>query len=121
MTDYQARRPWCLPCREGDGSRATATHRGVACEWHYGILTPAQQDELNRAIDTRHPKGGGARNVLEQIWIVRVELRQADRSIEETWRLDALELEADQVTYAGGREITATEIRRAAETMVGLR
>jgi hypothetical protein len=81
-------RPWCLPCRDSDGSRVCAAHRGVACEWHYGILSDADQRALDAAIDLRHPRGGRVRTPIEQIWVVRVDLRnqRPPNTVEQAWR-----------------------------------
>ena len=84
-----AARPWCLPCREADGSRVWASALGVACEWHFGILSEQEQAELTAAVRRRHPRGGRVNTVLGQIWTVRHDLRQSGSTVERTWRADA--------------------------------
>jgi hypothetical protein len=95
VSDYQPRRPWCLPCRQADGSRVYAQFLGVACEWHWGILPTADQDALTSAVRRHHPNGGRVQRVITQIWVVRHDLRDGRNTVEKTWRDDAAELQAD--------------------------
>ena len=92
----EARRPWCLPCREADGSRVWASALGVACEWHWGILNDDDQRALETAVRERHPKGGRVASVIEQIWVVRRTLRHTPNTVEATWRADADKLREEQ-------------------------
>ena len=100
MSEYAARRPWCLPCREADGSRTHAQYLGVACEWHWGILSAADRAAMEAAFREHGIglRGGHVRRVLDQVWIVRYYLRQQrpPNTVEATWRADAAQLEADR-------------------------
>ena len=99
MRVEQAQRPWCLPCRNIDGSRVWAEHLGVACDWHWGYLSPSDQDALRVAVSRHHPRGGRVRHHIEQIVIVRMDLRNGNppNTIEEAWerdRADVMEMDA---------------------------
>jgi hypothetical protein len=88
-----------LPCRDIDGSRVWAEHLGIACDWHWGYLSEADQEALWQAVLARHPRGGRVWTHIEQIVVVRMDLRQQKppNSIEETWerdRADVMEMEA---------------------------
>jgi len=83
-------RPWCLPCRSLDGSRAWAQFHGIACEWHWGYLSETDQAAITEAVRRRHPRGGRVRTHIEQIWVVRMDLRQQKppNTIEAAWERD---------------------------------
>jgi hypothetical protein len=63
-------RPWCVRCRQEDGSEAWAAMLGVACEWHWGILSPESQTALRAEILKKHPRGGRVSMVTEQLWVI---------------------------------------------------
>ena len=86
-----ARRNWCLPCRELTGTISWAQALGVACEWHWGILSDADQAALAAAVREKHPRGGSVRSVIGQIWVVRKILRETPNTVVETWKRDAAE------------------------------
>ena len=93
------RRPWCLPCVEL-GSRVPATEYGLCCEWHLGILSDADREALRLAVLERRPGGGKLRKVIDQIWAVRVTLRQGStgpNNVEAIWQADAKEVLANEV------------------------
>ena len=84
-------RPWCLPCVEAYGRRQGAPNLGIACDWHWGILSPADQEAMRLAVLERHPQGGKVRRVIDQIWVVRVTLRQqltGPNNVEAIWGAD---------------------------------
>jgi hypothetical protein len=84
-SQWRQQRPWCLPCRGNDGSRAWAMHLGVACDWHWHLLSASDQEALRAAVSAHHPRGGRVSAVNEQIWIVRVDLRGGGNTVERTW------------------------------------
>lgn len=89
-------RPWCLPCAEL-GTRVPATEYGIACEWHVGILSDRDREALRLAVLDRHPRGGRVKKVIEQIWVLRVTLRQGStgrNNVEAIWQADAEEMMA---------------------------
>lgn len=96
MSETYARRPWCLPCREGAGLRTWASVLGVACEWHWGILSDDDQRALQVAVLKEHPRGGRVTSVIEQIVVVRMTLRQSKATVEATWRADAEQLDRER-------------------------
>jgi hypothetical protein len=95
-------RPWCLPCRDLDGSQVWAMHLGVACDWHWSILSEDDQFALAEAVSRRHPRGGSIRTVIEQIWVIRVDLRQQrpPNTVEETWARDRIDFEEMEAANA---------------------
>ena len=86
---YEQARPWCLPCRR-EGSRVHAQHLGIACEWHWGILSESDQAAMTEMVRRWHPRGGRVRNHIEQVVIVRMHLRTGDipNTIERRWQED---------------------------------
>ena len=92
----EPRRPWCLPCRNIDGSRVYAQYLGICCEWHWGYLSDDDQFALAEAVSLRHPRGGSVRTHIEQIVVVRMDLRQQKppNTVEETWERDRADVEA---------------------------
>ena len=79
-------RPWCFACRAED-CRCWAQHLGMVCDWHWGILSESDQEALREAVRRRHPRGGRVHNVIEQLVIVRMDLRSGDipNTVEQTW------------------------------------
>jgi|GEM_PF-4092190 hypothetical protein len=77
---WKPTRPWCLPCRERDGS-----------DWCWGVLSDADQAAMTQAVRELHPRGGRVTRVTEQIWVVRLLLRQQrpPNTVEATWKADA--------------------------------
>lgn len=69
MSERQ-QRPWCVRCRQEDGSEAWAAVLGVACEWHWGVLSPKAQAELKAEVLEKHPHGGRVTMVTEQLWVI---------------------------------------------------
>jgi hypothetical protein len=63
-------RPWCVRCRQEDGSEAWAAILGVVCEWHWGVLSLDAQVSLAAEVLRKHPRGGRVTMVTEQLWIV---------------------------------------------------
>lgn len=88
-----AKRPWCLPCR-AEGARVWAEHLGVACDWHFGILSEANQAALREAVRRQHPRGGRVTTAIGQIWVVRQILRNGDipNTVEKVWADDLAEV-----------------------------
>lgn len=82
---YAPPRPWCFPCWSLEGRRVAAQHLGLACEWHWGILSDSEREDARGAVAKKHPRGGGLRHVHEQMWVVRIDLRQHS-TVETTWR-----------------------------------
>jgi hypothetical protein len=84
-------RPWCFPCTRLDGSQVWAMHLGIACDWHWGILSVNDQEAMRAAVLARHPRGGRVRTVIEQLVVIRMDLRNggAPNTVEETWAKDA--------------------------------
>lgn len=104
-TPVTAARPWCLPCRYIDGSRVWAEHLGIACDWHWGYLSESDQRAMAEAVRRHHPRGGRVRSHIEQIVVVRMDLRQQKppNTVEESWerdRADVLEMEAANAALA---------------------
>lgn len=103
----EAIRPWCLPCAEL-GTRVSATEYGVCCEWHLGILAAADREALRLAVLEKHPRGGKVTRVIEQIWVVRVTLRQGltgPNNVEAIWRADRDEVLANEAEdYVGAQQ-----------------
>jgi hypothetical protein len=100
MTDPP--RPWCFPCYAHDGSRVFAAHLGLACEWHWGILSASEQEDARRAVAVKHPRGGALRSVIEQIFVVRRDLRE-NSTVEQTWAAEFRDLEAEVVAQRTGK------------------
>jgi len=98
----KARRPWCLPCRYIDGSRVWAEHLGIACDWHWGYLSASDQAAMVEAVKRIHPRGGRIRTCIEQIVVVRMDLRQQNppNGVEEAWERDR----ADVVAMAAAND-----------------
>ena len=93
----QPTRPWCLPCFEL-GTVVTATEYGLCCEWHLGILSDADREAVRLAVLERHPRGGKIRRQIDQIWAIRVTLRQkltGPNNVEAIWEADATEVLAN--------------------------
>jgi hypothetical protein len=103
-----AQRPWCLPCRQIDGSRVWAEHLGICCDWHWGYLSTSDQEAMRTAVARRHPRGGRVWTPIEQIVIVRMDLRTGDipNTVEEAWERDAADvaaMEAENAALDAGR------------------
>lgn len=111
---YSPPRPWCMPCGEM-GSRVTATEYGLCCEWHLGILSDVDREAVRLAVLERHPRGGRIRRSIDQLWVVRVTLRQGltgPNNVEAIWQADADEQVANEAEdYAAAQ---AAEDRRMA-------
>lgn len=95
---YDPPRPWCFPCRNYGFGDVWAQFLGIACEWHWGLLSPSDQAALSVAVRARHPRGGRARSVLEQIWVVRQQLRNFSppNTVEKVWAADFETYQAEQ-------------------------
>jgi hypothetical protein len=85
-------RPWCFPCRTSLGDRNSAAMGpglGVACDFHWEMLSRRDQESLRAAVLARHPRGGRVVTVNEQVWIVRHDLRHnsagQSNTVEATW------------------------------------
>lgn len=95
MSRREQRRPWCLPCRELTGDTAWASVNGVVCEWHWGILSDADQAALTAAIREFKPRGGRITTVIGQIVVVRMRLRSVPNTVYATWKAEADDYLAD--------------------------
>lgn len=104
VDEDEIRRPWCFPCR-AEGCRCWAEHLGIACDWHYGILETVDQAALREAVRRRHPRGGLVRHHIEQLVVIRLDLRTGNitNTVEETWAAEFAEFEA-QESEAARRE-----------------
>lgn len=84
---FNPRRPWCFCC----GSHAS--YLGVACSWHWELLSDAARTAIEAEVLAAHPRGGRVRRVTEQAWVTRASAGPARR---EWQRLRAFEAAEDR-------------------------
>jgi hypothetical protein len=75
---------------------------GIACDWHWGYLSESDQAAMTEAVRRLHPRGGRVRTPIEQIVVVRMDLRQQrpPNTVEEAWARDRADVEEMEAANA---------------------
>jgi hypothetical protein len=53
------------------GCDSGASEFGIACDWHWGLLTEGTQVAIREHLLKRRPRGGSAQTYGEQIFTIR--------------------------------------------------